>query len=231
MTKIAIIPARGGSKRIPKKNIKLFLGKPIIAYAIEAAINCELFDHVIVSTDSPEIADIAKKFGAEVPFLRSAENASDFATTFDVIEEVCNWWKKHKDTSLKYACCIYPTAPFVSSTLLNAAYTKLVDNSFDSVFPVIKYGFPIQRALKIIDTKEKVSLLQPEHLNTRSQDLESAYHDSGQFYFFNVENVLKHKKIWTGNTGAIKINELDAQDIDTETDWKIAEIKYKLKNE
>lgn len=231
MTKIAIIPARGGSKRIPKKNIKLFLGKPIIAYAIETAINSNLFDEIIVSTDSSEIAEIAKNHGASVPFLRSKKNASDFATTFDVLEEVFRWWNEHRTSLATYACCIYPTAPFVSSDLLNAAFTKLVDNSFDSVFPVIKYGFPIQRSLKVVNEQGKMRLFQPEHLNSRSQDLENAYHDSGQFYFFNIESVLEQKKLWTNNTGVIEINELDAQDIDTETDWKLAEIKYKLKNE
>ena len=230
MIKIAIIPARGGSKRIPKKNIKCFLGKPIIAYSIEAAVKSNLFDEVIVSTDSSEIATIAEQYGAKVPFLRSSENSDDFATTFDVIEEVLSWYKQ-RNKSIKYACCIYATAPFITDYLLQKSYQKLIDNNFDSVFPVIRFGFPIQRALKITDNGGKMELFQPEHLNSRSQDLELAYHDVGQFYFFKPGAVLEKQKIWTDNSGVIEINEMEAQDIDTETDWKLAELKYKLINE
>ncbi|QXP73886.1 pseudaminic acid cytidylyltransferase [Tenacibaculum sp. HL-MS23] len=227
MSRIAIIPARGGSKRIPKKNIKTFLGEPIIAYSIEAAINSNLFDEVIVSTDDDEIAKIAKQYGATIPFKRSKKNSNDFATTFDVINEVLNWYKK-ENTFIETACCIYATAPFVTSDLLINAHQQLVANNFDTVFPAIRFGFPIQRALKVLDENGKMEMFQPEHLNSRSQDLEVAYHDVGQFYFFKPETALEKGKLWTDNSGIIEINELNAQDIDTETDWKLAEIKYQL---
>ena len=230
MTRIAIIPARGGSKRIPKKNIKPFLGKPIIAYSIEAAINSNLFDEVIVSTDDSDIAKIAKQYGAVIPFLRSQKNSDDFATTFDVIQEVLNWYS-NKESNIEVASCIYATAPFITSNLLLKAYQKLINNEFDTVFPVIRFGFPIQRAIKMINNNGKMALFQPEHLNARSQDLETAYQDAGQFYFFRPKIVLEKKKIWTDNSGIIEINELQAQDIDTETDWKLAELKYKIQND
>lgn len=227
MTKIAIIPARGGSKRITKKNIKDFLGKPIIAYSIEAAIQSNLFDEVIVSTDCKEIAKIAKQFGAKIPFLRSEKNSDDFATTFDVIEEVLDWYSaNHKN--IETACCIYATAPFITSDLLKQANKKLISNQFDTVFPVIRFGFPIQRAIKKTDETGRMDLFQPEHLNSRSQDLEPAFQDAGQFYFFKPSIILEKRKVWTDNSGIIEIDELLAQDIDTETDWKLAELKYKL---
>jgi len=221
---IAIIPARGGSKRIPRKNIKSFCGKPIIAYSIEAAISSNLFDEIMVSTDDKEIALIAKQYGASVPFMRSKKNADDFATTFDVIKEVIESYKKI-DWSFKYGCCIYPTAPFVTTTLLHQAFKKLVDNNFDTAFPVAQSSYPICRSLKIEDNK--VSLWWPENLNKRSQDLPFSYHDAGQFYWFNVENIMQKGMLLTDNTGAIIIDELQAQDIDTLDDWKIAEFKYK----
>jgi pseudaminic acid cytidylyltransferase len=227
MTKIAIIPARGGSKRIPKKNIKSFLGKPIIAYSIEAAIKSNLFDQVIVSTDDKEIADIALQHGALVPFTRSEKNSDDFATTFDIIEEVLRWYQKQNIT-IELACCLYATAPFITSELLHEALKKLISNQFDTVFPVIRYSFPIQRAIKKVNDNGKMSLFQPEHLNSRSQDLEPAFHDAGQFYFFKPDEVLEKKKVWTNNSGIIEIDELLAQDIDNETDWKLAELKYQL---
>lgn len=225
MTNLAIIPARGGSKRIPKKNIKHFLGKPIIAYSIEAALKSELFDEVMVSTDDEEIAKIAKAYGAKVPFLRSQDNANDFAVLADVVEEVLSQYsKEHK--SFKQACCILPTAPFVTPDKIVKAYQKLIEDDFDTVFPVLEFSFPIQRSLKI--KNNKVSMVWSEYLNSRSQDLESRYHDSGQFYWLKSSAFLKEKKLFSSNSGAIIISELHAQDIDTETDWKLAEIKYKL---
>ena len=223
---IAIIPARGGSKRIPKKNIKNFLGKPIIAYSIETALKSGLFDEVMVSTDDAEIAEIAKKYGAKVPFMRSVENADDFATTADVLKEVLQNYKQFQQRNFDYACCIYPTAPFVSTELLQKSFDLLKEKNFDTVFPVMAYGYPIQRALKI--QQDKMQLFQPEHLNTRSQDLEKAYHDAGQFYWFQVDKFQKFGKLWTDNTGVIVIKESQAQDIDTLEDWQLAEIKYKI---
>lgn len=226
MSNLCIIPARGGSKRIPRKNIKPFLGKPIIAYSIEAAINSKLFDVVMVSTDNKEIADIAKIYGAEVPFLRSEKNSSDFATTFEVIEEVI---LKYKEQGINFenCCCIYSCAPFVNPAKLVDSYNLMVDKEFDLVFPILSFSFPIQRALKI-DVNQKVSFLQPEFSLTRSQDLEKSYHDAGQFYWFNTNKCLDKGALLTNNTGSIIISELEGQDIDNETDWKLAELKYKL---
>ena len=226
MGNICIIPARGGSKRIPKKNIKEFLGKPIIAYSIKAALDSGLFDEVMVSTDDVEIADIAKKFGAKVPFMRSAKNSDDFATTFDVIEEVIQVYKT-QGKRFENICCIYSCAPFVTSEVLLKTYDHLIEKKFDTVFPIIAYSFPIQRALRV--DQGKVSMILQNNLNVRSQDLEETYHDAGQFYWCNVNQVLNSKKILTHNTGGIEISELEAQDIDNKTDWKLAELKYKLK--
>jgi pseudaminic acid cytidylyltransferase len=225
MPNICIIPARGGSKRIPRKNIKLFLGKPIIAYSIEAAIESGLFDEVTVSTDDEEIAEIARNFGAKVPFLRSDNTANDFATTFDVIEEVLLKYKE-LDKSFDYACCLYACAPFVTNEKLCNSFEVLNKNHFDSVFPVISFGFPIQRALKF--EEEKISFFYPEFSLSRSQDLEKSYHDAGQFYWMNVEKCLEQKKILTNNSGSIVISEMEGQDIDNEIDWQLAELKYGL---
>jgi pseudaminic acid cytidylyltransferase len=225
MGNICIIPARGGSKRIPRKNIKKFLGKPIIAYSIKAALDCGLFDEVMVSTDDKEIAHIAKKYGANVPFMRSAKNSDDFATTFDVINEVIDYYK---DQSIKFdnLCCLYSCAPFVNSKLLLRAYNQLIGEKFDTVFPIIAYSFPIQRALRVNECK--VSMILKDNLNIRSQDLEKSFHDAGQFYWSNTNKLLLSKKLLTENSGGIVISELVSQDIDTETDWKLAELKYSL---
>ena len=225
MANLAIIPARGGSKRIPKKNIKPFLGKPIIAYSIEAALKSNLFDEVMVSTDDEEIAKIALDYGAKAPFLRSQDNANDYAVLADVVEEVVvNYSKENKE--FNHICCILPTAPFVSSNKIIEAYNKLTKGNFDSVFPVSEFSFPIQRSLKI--EGNKIKMVWSEYLNSRSQDLESRYHDSGQFYWLKGSSFLIDKKLFADNSGAIVISELHAQDIDTDTDWKLAEIKYKL---
>jgi len=223
---IAIIPARGGSKRIPRKNIKPFLGKPIIAYSIESALQSKLFDEVMVSTDDDEIAKIALHYGANVPFMRSKKNANDFATTFDVLEEVLGRYSKYE-----YAACIYPTAPFVTTKDLKSAFELLISKRYDSVFPVIKYGHPIERALEIEKEQGSIKMIKSENLNKRSQDLNPAYHDAGQFYFFKIKPVSQAKKLFTSNTGAIIVDENEAQDIDTLIDWKMAELKYKLKHE
>ena len=225
MANLAIIPARGGSKRIPRKNIKPFLGKPIIAYSIEAAIKSNLFNEVMVSTDDEEIVKIAKQYGAKVPFLRSNDNANDFAVLADVVEEVVSNYSQNNQV-FENICCILPTAPFVTSTKIIEAYKTLSNNNFDSVFPVLEFSFPIQRSLKIEDNK--VVMVWNEHLNSRSQDLEARYHDSGQFYWIKTQSFLTEKKLLTNDSGAIIISQLEAQDIDTETDWKLAEIKYKI---
>jgi N-acylneuraminate cytidylyltransferase len=225
MPNIAIIPARGGSKRIPRKNIKFFLGKPIIAYSIEAAINSNLFDEVMVSTDDDEIASIALKYGAKVPFLRSEKNSDDFATTYEVIEETLINYKK-QGKNFDYACCIYSCAPLIQIASLQEAFTVLKKNILDTVFPVVPFSFPIQRALRL--KEEKLSFFHPEFALTRSQDLEFSYHDVGQFYFMNCEEVLKKKALLTDKTGTVVLDELLVQDIDNESDWMLAEFKYKI---
>ena len=226
MKRIAIIPARGGSKRIPRKNIKNFLGKPIIAYSIEAALNSNLFSEVMVSTDDEEIKEIAKKYGAKVPFLRSPEASNDYATTFDVIEEVITYYQQN-NINFNEGCCIYPTAPFTSPFRLKMFFDFLQKSKFDCVFPVLKYSYPIQRALKL-DESNKMQMISPEHLVTRSQDLNQSFHDAGQFYCFNILKLMEAKSLWTNNTGALEVKEMEVQDIDNIEDWEMAEFKYKL---
>lgn len=225
--KIAIITARSGSKRIPNKNIRNFNGKPIIAYSIETAINSNIFNEVMVSTDSREIAEIAKKFGAKVPFFRSKENSDDFSSTADVIYEVLNNYKKINQP-FDIACCVYPTAVFINEKKLKIGLEKIENSDFDSLIPVVKFSYPIQRALKIKD--DNLHFFLPENINKRSQDLESAYHDCGQFYFLKVDKFLENKKIFGDKSTFIEIAESEVQDIDNEEDWKIAEIKYQILN-
>jgi pseudaminic acid cytidylyltransferase len=225
MSNVAIIIARGGSKRIPRKNIKEFKGKPIIAYSIETALTSGLFDYVMVSTEDNEIADIAIKYGAEVPFIRSKKNADDFSGTADVILEVLNDLNK-VNKQFENVCCIYPTAPFISVKTLSDAYEILIKNKFDTVFPICSFSYPIQRALKV--NSSKVEMIWPENLNKRSQDLKPCYHDAGQFYWMNVLVFSNEKKMFTSNSGSIVLNELQVQDIDNETDWKLAELKHTL---
>ena len=232
-TNLAIITARGGSKRIPRKNIKLFLGKPIIQYSIEAAINSDCFDEVMVSTDDQVIADLSMSLGAKVPFKRSEKTSNDFATTVDVIKEVLDSYEarnQHFDTF----CCIYPTAPFVTAEKLKDAISILEKSGADSVLPVTAFSFPILRSLKI--ENEKVSFNWPEYMNTRSQDLVPSYHDSGQFYLMKIDKFKEKGKLFTDFTCPIIMPESEVQDIDNEEDWKVAEIKYsflleKLKNQ
>tara|TARA_B110000240_G_scaffold119248_1_gene133482 strand:- start:2993 stop:3679 length:687 start_codon:yes stop_codon:yes gene_type:complete len=225
MNNLCIIPARGGSKRIPKKNIKYFLGKSIIVYSIEAAIQSKLFTEIIVSTDCQETAEIALRYGAKVPFLRSKENSNDFATTYDVIKEVIDEYKKD-GVNFENICCIYACAPFVTANNLKHAYQELSNKQVDTIFPIIEYSFPIQRAVKIHN--EKIELFNSDHLNTRSQDLEKSYHDAGQFYWMKSENILNKGRIITDNCSGIIITELEGQDIDNEIDWELAELKFKL---
>ncbi|WP_439883135.1 pseudaminic acid cytidylyltransferase [Pontibacter sp. MBLB2868] len=225
MKSLAIIPARGGSKRIPRKNIKDFLGKPIIAYTIEAALNSGLFEEVMVSTDDEEIAAMARQYGAVVPFLRSPETSDDFATTAAVLSEVLQKYAA-QGRAFDYACCLYPTAPFVTGKMLSEAYGKLMAGDFDTVFPVLRYSYPIWRSLRV--EGDRAVLNWPEHLESRSQDLPPAFHDAGQFYWFRVGRFLEKLALFTDRSGAIELSELEVQDIDSETDWKLAELKYKL---
>lgn len=223
MKSIAIITARGGSKRIPKKNIKDFLGKPIIAYSIEAAIESKEFDEVMVSTDSEEIAEIALKYGAKVPFYRSEKTSGDFATTNDVILEVIDEYEKRGET-FEYGVCIYPTAPFVTGEKLKDALSKLIESNADTLIPVVAFSYPPKRALVI--REGKLVFEYPEFMDSRSQDLESEYHDVGQFYCFNIEAFKKNQKLMKGDILPYIVDETEVQDIDNESDWKIAEIKF-----
>ena len=220
MKNIAIITARGGSKRIPKKNIKEFMGKPMIAYAIQAALDSKIFDEVMVSTDSYEIAEIAKKYGAKVPFMRSEATANDFATTSDVLNEVIEEYKKQGKTFNEF-CCIYPCVPFLTGEILKNAYESFKSSNADKLMPVVKYSFPIQRAVRV-NKKGFLEYREPENAPKRSQDLEPMYHDVGMFYFYKTDKM---------NSNKIAIYEMDetsVQDIDTMDDWKMAEMKYKV---
>jgi N-acylneuraminate cytidylyltransferase len=225
MKRIAILPARGGSKRIPRKNIRPFCGKPMLAYAIEAAKQSMLFERILVSTDDPEIAELAVALGADVPFLRSAENSSDFATTVDVLLEVIG---KLKQDGFHYdaMCCIYPTNPFLTAHKLETSCLRFEEGSFDALFSAVKYSFPVQRSFVL--REGKMRMLFPEHALTRSQDLEPVYHDAAQFYWMHCEKLLEHKKIWTDNTGVFEIPETEVQDIDHPSDWELAELKFTL---
>lgn len=227
MKNICIIPARGGSKRVPRKNIKDFLGKPIIAYSIEAALKSNLFDEVMVSTDDKEIASIAKQYGAKVPFLRSAETANDFATTADVLLEVLT---KYRERGVEFdtLCCLYATAPFVKAERLIECY-GLLQGDVDSAFTVVEYSYPIQRSL--VCNGKLIQMAYPEHKNSRSQDLTKHYHDAGQFYFSAVKNVENNKCLWGEHTAPLILSELEVQDLDTLTDWQLAEMKYKMLHE
>lgn len=222
MSFVCIITARGGSKRIPRKNIKEFCGKPIIAYSIEAALKSNLFDEVMVSTDDEEIAKIAKKYGAAVPFLRSNKNSNDFATTKDVLLEVIEDYEI-RGKKIESLCCLYPTAPFVTAEKLQEA-SKLFDKNTDTVLTVTKFSFPPQRGL--IQGKDGFEYWMPENANTRSQDLAPVFHDAGQFYFCKVSSLQTSSSLLGQITKGYEVPELEVQDIDNYSDWEIAEMKF-----
>ena len=225
MSNLAIIPARGGSKRIPRKNIKTFIDKPIIAYSIRAAIESNLFDEVMVSTDDAEIASVAKSYGAEVPYFRSQKNADDFATLMDVVLEVVAWYEANGFVP-DAVCCILPTAPFITPEKLKDGFEKLSGHNFTSVFPVVKFSYPIQRALEVDPESDTVTMALPENLTARSQDLKDYYHDSGQFYWAVTEVIREEKTFFTNQAGMIEMSQIAVQDIDSEEDWIVAEQKY-----
>lgn len=224
--KIAIIPARGGSKRIPRKNIKSFHGKPLIAYSIEAALMSECFDRVIVSTDDSEIAVISKRYGAEVPFIRPADISTDYATTMDVIKHALNWLLE-SGQYIDYVCCIYATAPFITSQSINWGLTALLENNFDYAFSATSFPFPIQRAFRLT-SDGSTDMFMPEHINTRSQDLEEAFHDAGQFYWGRSSAFIAGKSIFSKDSFAVVLPRNTVQDIDTLEDWNNAELMYEL---
>ena len=223
---LAIIPARGGSKRIERKNVKEFCGMPIIGYSIKAALRSECFEEVMVSTDDEEIASVARSFGATVPFMRSAETANDYATTADVIEEVLDCYER-QGRKFDAIACIYATAPFVTARRLRAATRILEEGRAEAAFTCVEYSYPIQRSLRV-DAEGKVSMKFPEYAKSRSQDLEPSYHDAGQFYFSTVSAFRACGSLWGPDTVPIVLPELEVQDLDTPTDWALAELKYTL---
>lgn len=220
---LCIITARGGSKRIPRKNIRDFLGKPILAYSIEAAIKSALFDEVMVSTDDAEIAQVALQYGASVPFMRSAATSNDYASTADVLNEVLDNYEK-QGKNFELFACIYPTAPFVTAEKLKAAYAKLKNSDADELTPVVPFSYPPQRAFVI---KDGCLVYQyPEYKLFRSQDLQPIYHDCGQFYFYKT-GIFRGRAKGTGKRLPLVMPEEETQDIDNFSDWDLAEIKYK----
>ncbi len=225
---IAIIPARGGSKRIPRKNIKEFHGKPLIAYSIEAAKASKCFDRIIVSTDDKEIAEVAKQYGAEVPFLRPSGISDDFSTTLDVMQHAIHWCNDN-GMNIDNVCCIYATAPFLLPEYIQQGLESLSDNAVKYTFSATSFAFPIQRAIRL-DCNNQVDMFQPEHLNTRSQDLEEAYHDAGQFYWGTAASFLEGASFFAKHSIAIKLPRKRVQDIDTPEDWDLAEILYSVLN-
>lgn len=225
MSAIAIITARGGSKRIPNKNKRDFLGKPILTYSIEAALASGLFDEVMVSTDDEEIAQIAREAGANVPFMRSSATADDFATTDDVLMEVLTEYEKCGRT-FGYMACIYPTAPFVTAEKLQEAFCILVQEEASGVMPVVPFSFPPQRGMAV--RGGRLEYCYPENAMKRSQDLETIYHDCGQFYFYHTERYMACRGDLPDGYVPVIVPETEVQDIDNLTDWKLAEMKYKM---
>jgi pseudaminic acid cytidylyltransferase len=228
MRNLAIIPARGGSKRIPRKNIKDFLGEPIVSYSIKGALQSGLFEEVMVSTDDREIANIAVKYGAKVPFYRSNEASGDFAGTIEVIREVISEYKNQFNKEFDFICCIYPTAPLIRVQHLKSGLDLLLAENFDCVLPVVAFGYPVWRGVEITDGG-KTQMIWPEYKNARSQELKKVYHDAGQWYWMNMRQI--KDSIFNQNTGSLLLSEEEVQDIDNPADWKLAEMKYKLLNE
>jgi len=223
---ICVIPARGGSKRIPRKNIKEFNGKPIIAYSIEAALKSNCFDQVIVSTDDDEIAEVARKYGAKVPFVRPDELSNDYVGTIPVIKHAIEWMEDNENP-VENVCCLYATAPFIQSQTISKAFQQLKDLRTDYCFSVTRFASPIQRAVKIVQDN-KVNMFYPEHFNIRSQDLEEAYHDAGQFYWGKSQAFKDELPIFSEVATPYILPRYLVQDIDILEDWIRAEAMYKV---
>jgi pseudaminic acid cytidylyltransferase len=217
---VAIIPARGGSKRIPRKNIRPFAGQPMIAHTIAAARETGLFDRIVVSTDDAEIAEVARAAGAEVPFVRDAEISGDHAGTAEVIIDAVV--RLRRDGPVTHACCIYATAPFVRPQDIRTGYQTLIDRGVGGVFSVTTFAFPIFRALSL-GKDGRLSMFWPEHRLTRSNDLPEAYHDAGQFYWVDADRLLAEKTLYLSDAMPVIIPRWRVQDIDTPEDWETAE--------
>lgn len=225
--RLAIIPARGGSKRIPRKNIKTFHGKPMIAWSIQAALGSGCFDEVWVSTDDAEIAQVAQEYGAKVPFLRPGELSNDFATTADVMQHAVKFFENEHQIRPDYVCCLYATAPFVIQQDLRNGLSLIQAEKVDYVFSATTFPFPIQRAIKLTENGH-VEMFSPENFNTRSQDLEEAWHDAGQFYWGTAEAWLKKSVIFSDQSKIVELPRYRVQDIDTADDWTRAELMANL---
>ena len=225
MNLIAIIPARGGSKRIPRKNVKPFMGKPILAYPIAAALESGIFTEVMVSTDDSDIADVARSYGAHVPFMRSPEQSGDQAGTAPVLMEVLREYER-RGQHFDVCACLYPCAPFITAETLRSGMRLLQRNGIDAVLPVVRFSYPPQRGLVIRDGR--AHMLHPENYSARSQDLEPCYHDAGQFYFIKAESLFREGRLFCAHTLPLELPETEVQDIDTEEDWALAEMKYRL---
>ena len=224
--RLCVIPARGGSKRIPRKNIKSFCGQSMIGYSIKAAIASGCFDKIIVSTDDQEIAEVAKSFGAAVPFMRPDELANDYTATIPVIKHAIEWFDD-QGQSPSEVCCLYATAPFVQADSIRKAYKKMKQEKVDYCFTVTSFAFPIQRAIKIT-AENRIEMFYPEHFETRSQDLEESYHDAGQFYWGKAEAFKQQKPLFSKSATPYILPQHLVQDIDTMEDWKKAELTYKI---
>ena len=224
-----MIPARGGSKRIPRKNIKAFCGKPMMAWSIEAAIASKVFDHVVVTTDDDEVAATAKQWGAEVPFKRPAELSGDYVGTGPVVKHAAEWVAQHLEQP-ELVCTIYATAPFVRPQDLIEGLEVLTRSGADIAFTVTSFPFPIQRAIKV-GANGRIAMFQPEHYATRSQDLEPAYHDAGQFYWSTFDALMKQVPAFSNAAVPIILPRHRVQDIDTEEDWLRAEMLMKVLSE
>lgn len=223
--KLAVIPARGGSKRIPRKNIKLFCGKPMIVWSIEAALQSGCFEQIVVSTDDAEIAEVARQHGAQVPFMRPASLSDDHTGTTAVIAHAIDWFAAQGQMP-EQVCCLYATAPFVTAADLQTGLQTLIDTGCDYAFSVTSYAFPIQRAIRITEAK-RVEMFDPTHFSTRSQDLEVAYHDAGQFYWGRASTWQQGQIIFGLNSVPVLLPRHRVQDIDTPEDWLRAEWLFK----
>ncbi len=227
--RVAVIPARGGSKRIPRKNIREFCGKPMIAWPLQAAIASNCFDRIIISTDDAEIADVARQYGGEVPFLRPADLADDHTGTTPVIAHAVQWLRAQGSTATE-VCCIYATAPFLQAVDLQEGLRILQQSRAEYAFSVTSYAFPIQRALRL-RPEDRVEMFQPQYFHTRSQDLAEAYHDAGQFYWGRAEAWLANQPIFAAHSAAVLLPRHRVQDIDTPEDWQRAEWMFRARQQ